>query len=324
MLNTAETPIMYSRDKILKNKIKGLIFGQAIGDALGLASEFMTKEEVKDFYPNGICSYNDIIKDRHRNLWQTGKWTDDTDQMLCILDSIVEQQTINLKDIANRFVKWKQTEGIGIGRHTLNILSIGDYVENPFKVSELIWNMSRKENASNGAIMRTAILGCWNYADWVQIKSNTENVCKLTHYDSRCIGSCVIITYIVHKCLTNQDVLKPDLIMLANEYDSRIVEYIELAYKNSIDMLALDEKGKIGYTLKTMSAALWAYNHSTDFYTGLRTIMEQGGDADTNGALTGALLGMKFGFSSLPVHLSNNLIGKDTLINKANSFISIL
>ena len=99
---------------------------------------------------------------------------------------------------------------------------------------------------------------------------------------------------------------------------------IELAYKNSIDMLALDEKGKIGYTLKTMSAALWAYNHSTDFYTGLRTIIEQGGDADTNGALTGALLGMKFGFSSLPVHLSNNLIGKDTLINKANSFISIL
>ncbi|WP_353123425.1 ADP-ribosylglycohydrolase family protein [Dysgonomonas capnocytophagoides] len=306
------------------NRIKALIFGQAIGDALGLASEFMTKDEVKRFYPNGIRSYNDIIQDRHRSLWQKGAWTDDTDQMLCILYSIIENKAINLTDIAKRFVLWKQTNGIGIGRHTLNVLSIGDYVENPFKASELIWNMSRKKSAANGAIMRTAILGCWNYTDWDQVKSNTENVCKLTHYDPRCVGSCVIITYIVHRYLTNQDILKSDILCIANEYDSRIIEYVELAFQNNINALALDEQGKIGYTLKTMSAVLWAYNYSVDFYSGLKIVIEEGGDADTNGAIIGALLGLKFGLNTIPKHLIDNLVGKDVLANRINDVGTIM
>lgn len=306
------------------NNIQSLIFGLAIGDALGLASEFMTKEEVKCSYPNGICSYEDIIQDRHRNLWQKGAWTDDTDQMLCILDNIIENKAIDLTDIAKRFVLWKQTNGIGIGRHTFNVLSIGDYVENPFKASELIWSMSRKQSAANGAIMRTAILGCWNYTDWEEVKSNTENVCKLTHYDPRCVGSCVIITYIVHRYLTNQEILKSDILRITNEYDFRIMEYVELAYQNSIEALRLEEQGKIGYTLKTMSAALWAYNYSIDFYSGLRNIIEQGGDADTNGAVAGALLGLKFGLNTIPKHLIDNLVGKDILANKINDFRAIM
>lgn len=308
----------------MHKNIQSLIFGQAIGDALGLASEFMTKEEVKYFYPNGIRSYDDIIQDRHRSLWQKGTWTDDTDQMLCILDSIIENKTIDLTDIAKRFVAWKQTSGIGIGRHTLNVLSIGDYVKNPFKASELIWNISRKQNAANGAIMRTAILGCWNYTDWEQVKANTENVCKLTHFDPRCVGSCVIITYIAHQYLTNQDVQKSDIICIANEYDSRIIEYVELAYQNNIEALKLDEQGKIGYTLKTMSATLWAYNYSPDFYSGLRNVIEQGGDADTNGAVAGALLGLKFGLNSIPKYLIDKLVGKDFLANKINDFRVIM
>lgn len=303
--------------------IKALIFGQAIGDALGLASEFMTEEEVRYFYPTGISAYEDIIEDRHRSLWKKGAWTDDTDMMLCILDSIVEHKAINLTDIATRFLHWKQTNGIGIGRHTLNVLSLGDYVDNPFKASELVWNMSRKQSAANGAIMRTAILGCWNYKDWGAVKSNTENVCKLTHYDPRCVASCVIITYIIHRHLTNQVVLKSDILSIANEYDSRIIEYVELAYQNNINILALDECGKIGYTLKTLSAALWAYNYSSDFYSGIRIIIEKGGDADTNGAVTGAFLGLKFGLNSIPKSLIENLVGSDILVNKINTFIAL-
>ncbi|HML66619.1 MAG TPA: ADP-ribosylglycohydrolase family protein [Dysgonomonas sp.] len=101
---------------------------------------------------------------------------DDTDQMLCVLDSIVEHKAINLTDIATRFVFWKQTIGIGIGRHTLNVLSLGDYVDNPFKASKLVWNMSNRQSATNSAIMRTAILGCWHYTDWGDVKSNTEGM----------------------------------------------------------------------------------------------------------------------------------------------------
>ena len=56
-----------------------------------------------------------------------------------------------------------------------------------------------------------------------------------------------------------------------------------------------------------MSATLWAYNYSPDFYSGLRNVIEQGGDADTNGAVAGALLGLKFGLNSIPKYLIDNL-----------------
>ena len=88
----------------LQDKIKGIIFGQAIGDALGLATEFMTLTEVKENYPNGLETYSDIIQDNHRSRWEIGDWTDDTDQFLCIIDSILEKRAIDEKHIAQKIL----------------------------------------------------------------------------------------------------------------------------------------------------------------------------------------------------------------------------
>lgn len=88
----------------IRDKIKGLIYGQAIGDALGLATEFMSIEEVNQFYPNGVQSYSDIIQDKHRIRWEKGDWTDDTDQILCIMDSIIKTKKVDSLDIASFFM----------------------------------------------------------------------------------------------------------------------------------------------------------------------------------------------------------------------------
>ena len=146
-------------NEIIKERFLGTIFGQAIGDALGLSTEFMSKQEVDRFYPNGIEDYSQIVQDDHRRRWQRGDWTDDTDMMLCILDSFVACQKVDVLDIARRFKEWMMNGGMGIGRHTYNVMALGDYTSNPQKAAEIIWKMGKKKAAANGAVMRTSVVG---------------------------------------------------------------------------------------------------------------------------------------------------------------------
>lgn len=144
---------------IKKERFLGIIFGQAVGDALGLSTEFMSKQEVDRFYPNGIEDYSQIVQDDHRRRWQRGDWTDDTDMMLCILDSFVACQKVDILDIARRFKEWMMNGGMGIDRHTYNVMALGDYTSNPQKAAEIIWKMGKKKAAANGAVMRTSVVG---------------------------------------------------------------------------------------------------------------------------------------------------------------------
>lgn len=45
---------------MVKRKMLGCLYGQAIGDALGLGSEFMNKDEVRKNYPAGLTLYGII------------------------------------------------------------------------------------------------------------------------------------------------------------------------------------------------------------------------------------------------------------------------
>jgi ADP-ribosylglycohydrolase len=307
----------------LSDKIKGLIFGQAIGDALGLATEFMTLNEIQINYPNGIQKYSDILQDKHRSRWKVGDWTDDTDQMICIIDSIVQTNFLDKSNVARHFFEWFQNGGMGIGRSTFKVLNFPQYTLNPEKAAEHVWKMGKMKNASNGAIMRTSILGTWDFLELDKVIENTVNICKLTHPDPRCIGSCVVITSLIRSILLNEEIIFEKLIKTAKDYDSRIIEYIELGKNGTIEQLDLSNEMEIGYTLKTMASGLWAFSNTTNFKDTIMQIILQGGDADTNASVAGAILGVKFGFSNLPNELIEGLIYKNELEEKAEQYIEL-
>ena len=249
----------------LKDRMLGCLFGQAIGDALGLGSEFMDKNEVIKHYPDGLRYYSQIIKDVHRSRWAKGSWTDDTDMMLCILDGF-ENGKFNVRRVASNFKDWFNGDPLGIGKHTNNVLCMGDYVEQPEMCSKLWWNISRQKSAANGALMRTSVVGLATS----DIEEQAIAICKLTHYDPRCVGSCVIATAIINNLVWNEDLLSyDDIKSIARKYDDRIIEWIDAAYNSqNISMLDLDEPYSMGYTLRTLSAALWCYWHSPSFEEG--------------------------------------------------------
>ncbi len=63
--------------------------------------------------------------------------------------------------------------------------------------------------------------------------------------------------------------------------------------------------------------------HVKSFEEGLLAIVNEGGDADTNGAIACAILGAKFGYNSIPAYYIENLHGEDEYHCKVNNFINI-
>lgn len=297
-----------------KDKFEGCLYGQAIGDALGLGSEGLIKDGVEVYYPNGLTKYEQIIPDSHRRRWHQGDWTDDTDMMLCIANALIKHNgkvdNTTLRDIAQNFKDWALSpECMGIGALINNVVSIGDYVEKPMEVAKLFWQLSNKNNAPNGGLMRTSVVGLLRD----NVTSAAEQICRLTHYDPRCVGSCVIVSEIINNLIYKDVVMTIDQIKaIATKYDERIVPFIEISWKSTdIKQLELDEEYSAGYTLKALAASLWCFFHSKNFVEGLYAVVNAGGDADTNAATACAILGAKYGASSIPAYYKEHLWKRD-------------
>lgn len=292
-------------DNELEDRFIGVLFGQAVGDALGLGTEFMTKKEVDWHYPNGLTQYEQIIQDAHRKRWKQGSWTDDTDQMTMILDSLLETGAVNVSDIARRFWNWAfVANGEGIGMTTYKVFTYPDFIANPHNAAHIIWEESNYHIAANGGVMRTSVMGLWDFQNANKLPANVEAVCRITHADPRCIGSCVIVATLINELVkgrTANQSLYDEMIAIANCYDERIEPFITLALQaNDIAELDLDNEHSMGYTLKTLAAGIWSLAHAESFAQGITAVIQEGGDADTNAAVAGALLGAKFGLSAIP------------------------
>lgn len=291
------------------DRFRGCLYGQAIGDALGLGTEFMIDEDIAWKYPHGLQYYKQIYQDRHRKRWKIGDWTDDTDMMLCIADAVIEDQGVNFRNIAQHFKKWADDIPMGIGEHTYKVLMTRDYTEKPFDVSYMIWKMSNYQSAANGGLMRTSVVGLFPK----EVRTCAEQICRLTHYDPRCVGSCVIVSELIHALVYG---MQPPTFLqirsLALSYDVEICDYVDKAWDES-DVKDLVDYDHMGYTLVTLSVALWAYWHAASFVEGLLAVVNAGGDADTNAAVACAVLGAKYGYSSIPAEYIEGLLYKESL-----------
>lgn len=327
---------------LLTDKIKGVLFGQAIGDALGFGAEFMSHQEILKYYPNGLNNYSEIqffskITKQFEPFedwrWQRGDWTDDTDQMLCILDSLLAKKKVDLNDIARRLQDWSINDGFDVGRTFANITRHPEFLNDPQKIAYQYWENSGFHIAPNGGVMRTSILGIWQYQNSEQVCLNAQAVCKLTHADPRCVASCIAVCFAISQILQGREnlpLLIEEIYEKIKHFHPEIEEYFALIKNPNLAELRLDEglneheSLKIGYTLKTLSAGLWALLHADSFQEGILAIIHAGGDADTNAAVAGALLGAKFGYHNLKSDWLEGLIYQQELATKINQLMELI
>ena len=144
------------------------------------------------------------------------------------------------------------------------------------------------------------------------MKSTAIWLCQTTHFDPRCIASCVSVCLAIAYLL--QSSVVDDIESLIDRVQQETLETLGdslspdhqkefLWYTNqdrTLDDLGLDDERTIGYTYKCMASGFYGLRSTRSFQETLDDLIRHGGDADTNGAVCGTMYGARYGYHSLP------------------------
>jgi ADP-ribosylglycohydrolase len=89
------------------DRLLGCIYGQALGDAYGLSTEFQTHAQIQSTYPNlmQLIPFPDYIQTPHAHRWKQGDWTDDTDQWVLVMETLIDANS-DAKTFARKLSLW--------------------------------------------------------------------------------------------------------------------------------------------------------------------------------------------------------------------------
>lgn len=304
------------------NKIKGCLYGYAIGDALGRGTEFMTMAEANRRYPTGLHEYNQIIRDAHRSSRKQGEYTGDTQVVLHLAESIIDRQGVDYMDFSRRYKAWfDRQDSDDTDAHMRHVLQNESFLTDPHATCRETYEKQRLYEAPNEAMGRAMLIGLWPK----DVEQNSTDNCRLTHWNSGCVASSVIISTVANELLWHRRMADRDLLNgIAERIDPEVRTYIDMAHEGTLADFEIDDEETSWYVRKNLGIALWSLWHHTDPAEALYDVLSYGGDANANGALTMGLLGLKYGFSRLPESLVDNLLGAERVADVADRLTDTL
>jgi ADP-ribosyl-[dinitrogen reductase] hydrolase len=271
------------------DKIKGMIFGVALGDALGAPHEpRFSKKKYTGVLEHTIDRFSRFQKKWRRSV--VGQYTDDTEMMIVLMKMLNERGTYSTTAAIKGYLDWANSPNnnfMGNNTRTLfkGVKTVEGYkrrYEKTFSTPESEWTQS------NGALMRCAPLAL--LPDWAAIED-----CTLTNPSPVCIDAEVAYLHALRGILMGKipDEVYGDAVRTAKL--GLVKEYIKKGYSAKVVNI---NDAKKGWVLYGLYCAMLSFNYET-YADGIGDIIQRGGDTDTNAAIAGALLGARFGYSEI-------------------------
>lgn len=303
----------------IKDRVMAAVTGYSIGDALGLSTAFMTREEIKVYYPEGLTDYSQTIMDAHRAQWGRGESTHDSQLVWLAAENMMRNGgKLNIKTFPAELSDWYESDHYDLSVQIRLILGNPGYTADPAGTVRNLWQQLGAYTESNAMLGILAIMAL----TMSDIAADSADLCSIMQIGLKSQGCCHILAETVQRLLLGKPVPTPEeLGEIADTHSQDLRAYIEgAANPAGMESLGIDDQDTSWMVGKTMATALWALWNADSFEDGLVKVTALGGDANTNAALAAFLLGLKFGMKGIPPKYIDGLRDKDRLLSNAERF----
>ena len=285
----------------LSDRFRGILIGTAVGDALGLPAEGMSRRRIGKLHGGPW---------RHRFLPGRGMVSDDTEQSLFVARSLIghpDSPRLFASSLARSLRWWLLSLPAAVGFGTLRSIM-------------KLWigfppGRSGAGSAGNGAAMRSALIGGYFAGQPARIDEFVEASTRITHSDRRALVGARAVAHVAAAGLLGDPAVRPEpedfrrLLREAGEDDDEwcgIVDTLSDSWEKGLSVgefarrLGLT-RGITVYVYHTVPVVAYAwFGHFGNFEETVVSVLDCGGDTDTTGAIAGALAGAVVGEKGIP------------------------
>ncbi|MDI9610424.1 MAG: ADP-ribosylglycohydrolase family protein [Archaeoglobales archaeon] len=294
-------------------KFEGCILGLAIGDALGMPAEGMSRDKIKQIYGE----IRDFLPSPYGDL-KAGQWTDDTEQTIALARSLIETAYFDPSNFAEKLKNWYLSGSRRIGPTTriavINLLRGAN------------WRNSGVISDTCGSSMRVAPIGLVYHFNFNLIESYAEISSSITHKGNTATAGAVAVAIAVACKLldfSDEEVLE-EVSKRVEKYDPLLSDKIRSAFDlkdHELDV-AVEKLGNSISVLDAVPMSFYCVFSSKDFENAVLKSANCGGDTDSISAITGAIKGAE-GIEKIPERFINGLEEYESLKELADKLYEL-
>ena len=297
------------------------IIGHAVGDAMGVPTEFCLREKLLADPVKEMISSAKVGQ-------PAGSWSDDTSMEIATIDSFIEKGKFDYFDIMSKWVGWIDhadytAAGVtfDIGRTCLSAITRFYSGGEPLECGSKGFN-----DNGNGSLMRILPVALYSYTKKLndkEIIKLTNEVSSLTHaHDISKLGCYIYVKYVIYllEGLSKEEAyLKIQKEDYSSYGDEAIIVYDRIL-NNNIKEYSMSEINSSGYVVDTLECALWILLNAETYKDVILASTNIGQDTDTIGAIAGSMAGIIYGYDSIPKEWFEKLQRREYLEDLANKF----
>lgn len=249
------------------NRVRGALYGVAVGDALGAPLEFLSAEEIN--------RRHGCVREMIGGGWlhlQPGEVTDDTQMMLCVARGIAQSPDDPVPAIQRNFMEWFEAGPADVGNQCRAVLSAARRYGWD-RALEIALRGYGDRIEGNGALMRTIYPPLYYGLDH---SPYTASIARITHPGPVSTKLCVT-------------------------YSDLVAQFIQEGNRLGKECAQFERGSQpTGYVLDSYNVAMECFADTQSFEEGLIMAVNRGGDADTIGAIYGGVAGAYYGHDEIP------------------------